>query len=185
MEKPILGKDKILKFRRLADAEKGAAARLALQIEHTIKYEANADSQMTKDGPINYSGGVSTTIEMSAVSTRDEVNNMLRQAVLKQEVLEVWEIDLGAEPDTEGKYPAKYGQGLLSEWEDPANVEDAAQFSTTFNVDGELQDGYVAVTEKEIKEVQYVFRDTDPVKPEGSTSQGEGIDQEEEPGDGA
>ena len=185
MEKPILGKDKILKFRRLADAEKGVGARLALQIEHTIKYEANADSQMTKDGPINFSGGVSTTIEMSAVSTRDEVNNMLRQAVLRQEVLEVWEIDLGAEPNAEGKYPAKYGQGLLSEWEDPANVEEAAQFSTTFNVDGELQDGYVTVTEKEIKEVQYVFRDTEPVKPEESTNEDEGTDPEGEPGDGA
>lgn len=185
MEKPILGKDKILKFRRLADAEKGAAARLALQIEHTIKYEANADSQMTKDGPINYSGGVSTTIEMSAVSTRDEVNSMLRQAVLKQEVLEVWEIDLGAEPDKDGKYPAKYGQGLLSEWEDPANVEEAAQFSTTFNVDGELQDGYVAVTEREIKEVQYVFRDTDPVKKEETAGPEENADPDGQPGDGA
>ena len=71
MEKPILGKDKILKFRRLADASKEGAARLALQVEHTIKYEANTDSQMTKDGPINYSGGLTTTIEMTAVSTRD------------------------------------------------------------------------------------------------------------------
>ncbi|MCO7172558.1 phage major tail protein, TP901-1 family [[Clostridium] scindens] len=162
MEKPILGKDKILKFRRLADASKQGAARLALQIEHTINYEANTDSQMTKDGPVNYSGGLTTTIEMTAVSTRDEVNQMLRQAVLKQEVLEVWEIDLGAEP-VDGKYPAKYGQGLLSEWEDPANVEEAAQFTTTFNVDGELQDGLVSVTDEEIKEVQYVFRDTEAV----------------------
>ena len=161
MEKPILGKDKILKFRRLADAAKGGAARLALQIEHTITYEANADSKMTKDGPINYSGGVNTTIEMSAVSTRDEVNNMLRQAVLKQELLEVWEIDIGAEPNEKGEFPAKYGRGLLSEWEDPANVEEASQFTTTFNVDGELQDGYVKVPDEEIREVQYVFRGTD------------------------
>ena len=163
MEKPILGKDKILKFRRLADAKKGVAARLALQIEHTITYEANADSKMTKDGPINYSGGVNTTIEMSAVSTRDEVNTMLRQSVLKQELLEVWEIDLGAEPNEKGEYPAKYGRGLLSEWEDPANVEEAVQFTTSFNVDGELQDGYVSVPDEEIQEVQYVFRNTDIV----------------------
>ena len=162
MQKPIFGRDKILKFRRLADAGKENAARLALQVEHTITYDANADSQMTKDGPINYGGGVSVAIEMTAVSTRDEVNNMLRQAVLKQEVLEVWEIDLGADP-VDGKYPAKYGQGLLSEWEDPANVEEAAQFTTTFNVDGELQDGLVTVNDEEIKEVQYVFRDTEAV----------------------
>ena len=65
MEKPILGKVKILKFRRLVDASKQGAARLALQIEHTINYEANTDSQMTKDGPVNYSGGLTTTIEMT------------------------------------------------------------------------------------------------------------------------
>ncbi|MCI9448353.1 MAG: phage major tail protein, TP901-1 family [Lachnospiraceae bacterium] len=173
MEKPILGKDKILKFRRLADREKEGAARLALQIEHTITYEANADSKMTKDGPINYSGGVNTTIEMSAVSTRDAVNNMLRQAVLKQELLEVWEIDIGSEPNEKGEYPAKYGRGLLSEWEDPANVEEAAQFSTTFNVDGALQDGYVSVPDAEIREVQYVFQSTDAAA-SGSSVQGMG-----------
>ena len=51
----------------------------------------------------------------------------------------------------------------MSEWEDPANVEEASQFTTTFNVDGELQDGYVNVPDAEIREVQYVFRGTDAV----------------------
>lgn len=162
METPIFGKDKILKFRRLADAATQKAAKLALQIEHTITYDTNADSQMTKDGPINYDGGLTTNIEISAISTRDEVNEMLRQSVLKREVLEVWEIDLGGKT-TDGKYPAKYGQGRLSEWEDPANVEEAAQFTTTFNIDGELQDGEVSLTPEEIATIQYAFRDTEPV----------------------
>lgn len=166
MQTPIFGKEKILKFRRLADASKNKAAKLALQIEHTITYDTNSDSQMTKDGPINYDGGLTTSIEISAISTRDEVNEMLRQSVLKREVLEVWEIDLGSEKD--GKYDAKYGQGRLSEWEDPANVEEAAQFATTFNVNGELQDGRVSLTADEIATIQYAFRDTDPVSGGGS-----------------
>lgn len=162
MKTPIFGKDKILKFRRLADAKTREAAKLALQIEHTIAYDTNADSQMTKDGPINYDGGLTTTIEISAISTRDEVNEMLRQSVLKREVLEIWEIDLGGKTE-DGKYPAKYGQGRLAEWEDPANVEEAAQFTTTFNVDGELQDGEVTLTAEEVETIQYAFKDTGKV----------------------
>lgn len=166
MEQAIFGKEKILKFRRLADASTNKAAKLALQIEHTITYDTNSDSQMTKDGPINYDGGLTTSIEISAISTRDEVNEMLRQSVLKREVLEVWEIDLGSEKD--GKYAAKYGQGRLSEWEDPANVEEAAQFTTTFNVNGELQDGEVSLTPDEIATIQYAFADTEPKASGGS-----------------
>lgn len=160
MQTPIFGKEKILKFRRYEDAATKKAAKLALQIEHTITYDTNADSQMTKDGPINYDGGLTTSIEISAISTRDEVNEMLRQSVLKRELLEVWEIDLGNKT-TDNKYKAKYGRGRLTEWEDPANVEEAAQFTTTFNIDGELQDGEVTLTTDEIATIQYAFQDTD------------------------
>ena len=160
MQTPIFGKEKILKFRRYEDAATKKAAKLALQIEHTITYDTNADSQMTKDGPINYDGGLTTSIEISAISTRDEVNEMLRQSVLKRELLEVWEIDLGNKT-TDDKYKAKYGRGRLTEWEDPANVEEAAQFTTTFNIDGELQDGEVTLTPDEIATIQYAFQDTD------------------------
>jgi len=159
MSNPIFGKDKILKFRQLSKAADKEADKLALQIEHTISYDSNIDSQQTKDGAINYSGGLTTTIEITAVSTRDAINDMLRNSVINQEILEVWEIDIGAEP-MDGKYPAKYGRGLLSSWEDPANVEDASQFSTTFNVDGILQDGFVELTEEEKSEIQYTFQDT-------------------------
>lgn len=162
MERPIFGKDKVLKFRLLKDEGGQEASHLALQIEHTISYDINANSKQTKDGQINFPGGLTTTITISAISTRDEVNKMLRDSVLNQEVLEVWEIDLGAEP-VGNKYPAKYGRGILSNWEDPANVEDAAQFTTTFNVDGTLQDGLVTVTEAEKEQIQYVFRDTKKV----------------------
>ena len=160
MQTPIFGKEKILKFRRYEDAATKKAAKLALQIEHTITYDTNADRQMTKDGPINYDGGLTTSIEISAISTRDEVNEMLRQSVLKRELLEVWEIDLGNKT-TDNKYKAKYGRGRLTEWEDPANVEEAAQFTTTFNVDGELQDGEVTLTADEIATIQYAFQDTE------------------------
>jgi len=160
MASPILGKDKVLKFRLLEEAEQKKAAKLALQVEHTITYDTNSDSQQTKDGPVNYSGGLTSAIELTAVSTRDEVNEMLRRSVVEGKVLEVWEIDLGAET-TNGKYPAKYGQGILSEWEEPANVEEAAQFTTTLNIDGFLQEGTVEMSADELEEIQYAFRDTD------------------------
>lgn len=159
-KKPIWGKDKVLKFRLLDDAGTKKAAKLALQISHSIKYDASVEGKKTKDGQINYSKGMTTTIDMTALSTRDEVNTLLSESVKKQKVLEVWEIDLGAEPQG-GKYPARYGRGLLTTWEEPADVESAAEFSTTMNIDGELQDGMVEVTNDELIEVQYAFQDTD------------------------
>ena len=43
------------------------------------------------------------------------------------------------------------------------HVEITTEEEVTFNVDGELQDGYVNVPDAEIREVQYVFRGTDAV----------------------
>lgn len=156
MANPIYGKDKVLKFRLLKDIKNKDAAKLALQMEHTIKYDTGQESKQTKDGPINTGTGLTTTIEISAISTRDEVNKMLRDSVLNQEDLEVWEIDLGATP-VGGKYPVLYGRGRLSSWEDPANVEEAAEFSTTLNIDGTLQSGFDVVTDMEKQQIQYVY----------------------------
>lgn len=156
---PVFGKDKILKFRLFSDQKVKEAARLALQVEHTISYDGNLDTVKTKDGQIGYSGGLGTEIEINAIISRDEVNTMLRDAVVKDQLLEVWEIDLGATP-VEGKYPALYGRGRLGEWEDPSNVEELSQFSTTMAVDGYLVSGMATVTPEELEQVQYAFEDT-------------------------
>jgi TP901-1 family phage major tail protein len=153
----MYGKDKILMFRKLGD--KTAAAKLALQVEHKLKYERSNDVKKTKDGAVTSDGGLEATLELEAVSSRDELNLMLEKSVLDGFKLEVWEIDLAGKKQGE-KYPAKYMQGSLSSWEVPANVEDLVTVSTEMTIDGKPVDGYATLTEAQQKAVQYAFADT-------------------------
>ena len=153
----MYGKDKILMFRKLGD--KTAAAKLALQIEHKLKYARSNDVKKTKDGAVTSDGGLEATLELEAVSSRDELNLMLEKSVTEGYKLEVWEIDL-AGTQKAGKYPAKYMQGSLSSWEVPANVEDLITISTEMTIDGKPVDGYATLTEAQQKAVQYAFADT-------------------------
>lgn len=151
------GKDKILMFRKLGD--KTAAGKLALQINHKIKYERSNNSKKTKDGAVTSDGGLEVKLELEAVSSRDELNLMLERSVVDGFKLEIWEIDL-AGVQKQGKFPAKYMQGSLASWEAPANVEDLITISTEAVIDGKPVDGYATLTEAQQKAIQYAFVDT-------------------------
>ncbi len=161
---PKKGKDKILMFRKLSEASSGAAAKLALQIEHTITLANSVESRMTKDGKINTGSGLEATINMTAISSNDEVNLMLMEAVLNNEKLEVWEVDFSDVQTTTGENPvttygALYMQGNLENWELPADSENFSEFTSTFKVDGKPQSGRTEMTVEQVEEVQYAFRD--------------------------
>lgn len=165
MKKPIFGKEKILMFRLLSKAEEEAAARLALQIEHNWSYERNTDTKPTKDGAIVTPGSLEVTLELNAISTRDALNLMLKESVVKGEKLEVWDIDLGSK-DAEGKYDAEYAVGNLNSWEVPANVEDTVDISTTMSIDGRPAEGKVTLTDTEVSEILVSFRGLEKYVPE-------------------
>lgn len=154
------GKDKILMFRKLGD--KTAAAKLALQTEHKWKYERKNDSTATKDGSVVSDKGLEVTISIEAVSTRDELNTMLKNSVVQGYKLEVWEIDLAGEKQGE-KYPALYAQGSLGSWEVPDSVEDLETLSTEMTIEGKPVAGYATLTADQVKEIRYAFADTSAI----------------------
>lgn len=151
------GKNKILMFRKLGD--KTAAAKLALQTEHKWKYERKNDSTATKDGSVVSDKGLEVTLSIEAVTSRDDVNKMLKKSVVDGEKLEVWEIDLAGEKQSE-KYPALYAQGALSSWEVPDNVEDLETLSTEMTIEGKPVEGYATLTASQVEEINYAFKDT-------------------------
>lgn len=151
------GKNKILMFRKLGD--KTAAAKLALQTEHKWKYERKNDSTATKDGSVVSDKGLEVTLSIEAVTSRDDVNKMLKNSVVNGEKLEVWEIDLAGEKQGE-KYPALYAQGALSSWEVPDNVEDLETLSTEMTIEGKPVEGYATLTASQVEEINYAFKDT-------------------------
>ena len=153
----INGKDKILMFRKLGD--KTEAAKLALQTEHSWEYERDSDVTKTKDGAITSDGGLETTLSIEAVSSRDALNEMLKNSVVEGYKIEVWEIDLAGEQQG-GKYPALYAIGRLTSWEVPSNVEDLETISTEMTIDGRPQAGYATLSDAQKKELIYAFKDT-------------------------
>ena len=158
----VFGKDKVLYFRTLKDAKAKKGARLALQLEHTLTYERSTDSVNTKDGAIVTQTTPSASLSISAVSSRDELNQGLYDAFIAGEILEIWEVDLGASKE-ENKYDALYMQGKLESWELPASVDETVNISTTARIEGLPQKGEVTISEEDKKAIQYAFRDLEKV----------------------
>lgn len=152
-----LGKEKILMFRKSGD--KTAAAKLALQTEHEWEYSRDADTTKTKDGAVVADGGLETKLSITAIGTKDELNEMLKKSVVDGYKVEVWEIDL-SDKKSNGKYGALYAIGRLSSWKVPANVEELVEIESEMSVEGKPQAGEATLTDEQVKEIQYTFQDT-------------------------
>lgn len=161
MESPLNGSHKILMFRLKGDADKRAAVKLALQTTHTIKESRKVTTTETKDGTIASAGTLTTTIDIEALASDTDVNDMLHYAQKNGLEVEVWEIDFD-KPQTgqTGKYLAQYGSGYMSDWETPAKVGDNTTIKTTLTVNGQLVSGYATVNAEDLATVDNFFRDT-------------------------
>lgn len=161
---PVNGKDRILMIRVFEDRMKKGASKLALQTKHDWKIEAKSDSTSTKDGTINSAAEPTVTLEINAISSRDDVNLTLKDAVLNSKKLEFWDIDLKGkvteEGENKGKYPAKYAQGYLQSWEVPSEIGKLDELKTEANIDQKPVDGFATLTDEQQQEVQYAFADT-------------------------
>src|SRR5690625_2528272 len=158
------GKNKILLFRKLSE-QNTEAAKLSFQTSHTFSYSRELETIVTKDGRIVRPGELESEVSIEALQSKsDPLAAMLKEAVIKGEKLELWEVTVDEElKDVDGKYTAVYAQGYLGEWEDEAGAEDDATISTTFTVELEPQFGYATLTEEQEEAIQYAFQDTTAV----------------------
>src|SRR5699024_410724 len=89
------GKDKILLFRRLKDAESDTAAKLVFQTEHTFSYSRDMDKIITKDGVVVKVGELEAEVDIDAIQAKeDPTYDMLEEAMKKGEKLELWEVNV-------------------------------------------------------------------------------------------
>jgi TP901-1 family phage major tail protein len=155
------GKNKILLFRKLSEGT-STAAKLVFQTEHTFSYSRSLDRIVTKDGTIIKVGELEAEVSIEAIQAKaDPTAAMLREAAIKGEKLELWEVTVDEELKTqEGKYPAVYAQGYLDSWEDTSGAEDEATVSSNFIVELEPQTGEATLTAEQEEAVQYAFKDT-------------------------
>lgn len=159
---PLKGKNLILLFRLLEDAAKGKAAKLAFQTEHSVEKSRDSDITETKDGPLPVGQGMEEEIPFNCIMAQnDPVAKMLDDALVYNKVVEVWEVDVTPKEEDDGKYPAVYRQGLITEYNKAANVEDLITLECTFITSGIGQRGEVTLTQEQREIVQYKFRDTE------------------------
>ena len=99
---------------------------------------------------------------LTSTAKGDENVKKVKAALLKDKVVEVWEINTAIEGTGEnaGKYESCYYNGYITEFELTANAEDFTEYSLTVGVFGEPKDGYATLTQEQQEAAQYVFKDT-------------------------
>lgn len=158
MAKAIMGKEKVLYFRKKGSAEAGA---LVLQTEHSISASRESESTFTKFGNVPISSNLEEEISMSALQAQDDpMFTVLEDSVYDDYEMEVWEVDIN-KASTEGKYFAEYRQGKVTSWERAAG-EEAATVEGTFVTNGKRVKGLVTLSPEQVEELQYVFHDMTP-----------------------
>jgi|SRR5699024_1835721 len=157
----LQGKNKILLFRLLKDAEEDAA-KLSFQTDHTFELTRDADSVVTKDGTIVKIGELEGEVSgIEAVQAKDDpVAEMLQDAMLDAEKLEVWEVSVDEDLKEDDKYPAMYAQGYLTSWSSENPAEDESTYSGDYMIELTPQFGMATLTEEQEEAVQYAFKDT-------------------------
>ena len=170
----IDGKHKILLFRKLSEQETEDAVKLVFQTEHTFSYSRELERIVTKDGTVVRVGDLESEVSIEAIQgAGDPAGEMLRDAVINGEKLELWEVTVDETlKNEEDKYPAVYAQGYLDSWENPASAEEDATISSNFTVELEPQFGFATLTEEQQDAIQYAFTDTLPVDGNGGGVEG-------------
>lgn len=91
----------------------------------------------------------------------DAIIDKLEKAMLADELVECWEVNL-AEEGTEtnvGKFKSKYYQGYLTECSISSEAEGAVEVDLTFGANGNGADGYATVTKEQQEVASYVYKD--------------------------
>ena len=158
----IQGSKIIYLYRLLEEQQTEDAFRLAFVTEDSISYSKDADSTVTKDGTIRTPSAVEIEKPMTCIlSQGDTVIDKLKNAMLNDKVVELWEANL-AEPVTgqTNKFKGTYFQGYITSYEKTSNAEDMVEIQMTIGVNGKGADGNVTVTASQQDDASYVFTDT-------------------------
>ena len=154
------GKNLVLLWRLLENETTDAGTLMMFQTEHSVEKSSDLDSTVTKTGTIQSTSVMEEEIPFtSLVADDDPVIEWLHEAIDEGKLLEQWEIDISKEAD-EGKYPAKYRQGYLTELSTTANAEDDVEVEGTFKTSMKAQKGEATFTMEQLDAVQYQFKDT-------------------------
>ena len=160
----VQGKQIVYLYRILEEAATNAASQISFVTENSKTVSKDSESTVTKDGSINTPGAAEIEITSTSIlAVGDEIIGKLEDALLNDEVIEIWEVNLADPVSTEEgntKFNGTYYQGLLTEFEQTASAEEAVEYSHTFAINGTGAKGECTVTAEQQEMAAYVFKDT-------------------------
>lgn len=158
----VNGKQLIYLFRVAKDSKKENASAIAFPTENERNVTKDADTTATKDGTIRTPSVAEIEITSTSIMPKgDAIIDKLEKAMLADELVECWEVNL-AEEGTEtnvGKFKAKYYQGYLTECSISSEAEGSVEVDLTFGANGNGADGYATVTKEQQEIASYVYKD--------------------------
>lgn len=161
MAEAVQGAKIIYLYRLLEEQTTEDAFRLAFVTEDSISYSKDADSTTTKDGAIRTPSAVEIEKTMTSILTKgDEDIAKLKNAMLNDKLIELWEVNLDEPGTGANKFKGTYFQGYITEFEKSSNAEDMVEISMTVGVNGKGADGDVTVSTEQQDDASYVFTDT-------------------------
>lgn len=162
MAEAVQGKKIIYLYRLLVNQATDDAWAVAFKTEDSISISKDADSTATKDGTVRTPSPAEIEHSMTSILSKGDIRvKALKSAMLNDQLIELWEVNLD-EPvvgETD-KYYGTYYQGYITEYEKTSNAEDMVEVTITVGVNGTGADGEVTVTDEQQEEASYVFVDT-------------------------
>lgn len=156
----VQGKQMVLLLRP-SSKRATAANLLSLETEHSISISKDASSTATKEGTIRTPGSPEVEITSTSVlSAGDQMISDLKSAMLGDEIIDIWRVNLAEKGTGDNKYKGTYYQGYLTSMELSAPADGQVEVSLTFGVNGAGVDGETTVTADQVEEALYAFKDT-------------------------
>ena len=143
MAQAIQGKDLVLFFRALKNKATDDGAKLKFQTEHEIAKEKESSTTATKDGVIVSVSDGESTASITSIAYREddattEVWKELESYFKANEIVEIWEVDLGSKTGVLGSetYEVEYFQGYFTSFSKTAPTDDMVELSMEYLING-------------------------------------------------
>lgn len=155
----VQGKQLCYLYRPVSD--KAAAYHLAMTTENSTSISKDASTTSTKDGMIRTPGAAEIEITATSILTvGDVIIGKLREAMLKDELIEVWEVNLAEPGQGANKFKGTYYMGYLTNLEISSPSDGSVEVSLTIGVNGQGVAGDATVDAAQQEEAMYAFKDT-------------------------
>ena len=158
----VQGKQIVYLYRIASKAATADGATLAFTTENERSTSKESESTVTKDGALRTPGAPEIEITATSILAKgDTLVDELEEAMLNDELIEIWEANLAEPVDgKDNQFKGKYFQGYLNEVTKTSSSEEAVEISLTFGINGSGAPGNVTVSAAQQEMANYVFADT-------------------------